>query len=94
MSSFCGLKNIDINKTNKSKNIRYNIVFTFHDQKKFAKTEYVEPCDVTVAFYIYNVIGALTLYMWYITGCVLTSPTTLCSQDSTKISKKLKKSQK
>jgi hypothetical protein len=58
---------MDINKTNKSKNIRQNIVFTFPHQKKSIQKENIfEPCDVichvTVAFYVYHFIGALTLY--------------------------------
>jgi hypothetical protein len=31
---FLCLKSIDINKANKSKNIRFNIDFTFHQQKR------------------------------------------------------------
>jgi hypothetical protein len=41
ITSFCGLKCIDINKTNKSKNIRLNIEFTFPHQKQFSKRKYV-----------------------------------------------------
>jgi hypothetical protein len=58
ISWFGGLKSMDINKTNKSKNVKHNIKFTFLHQKKFSKTKYIEPCDVichvTVAFYIYH----------------------------------------
>jgi hypothetical protein len=47
-----------MNITNKSKNIRYNIEFTFHHQKQVVKRKHVEPCDVichvTVAFHIYR----------------------------------------
>jgi hypothetical protein len=56
---------MDMNKTNNSKNIRYNIEFTH--QKKNQKENMFEPCDdichVTVAFYFYRVIDALTLYV-------------------------------
>jgi hypothetical protein len=70
ISSFCGLKCMDINKANKSKNIRQNIEFTLHHQKKsFQKENMFEPCDVichvTVVFYIYHFIGALTLYVMH-----------------------------
>jgi hypothetical protein len=60
---------MDINKNKKSKNIRYNVEFTFPHQKKksFQKEDMLKPCDVichvTVVFYIYHFIGALTLYM-------------------------------
>jgi hypothetical protein len=38
---------MDVNKTNKSKNITQNIDFTFHHQKKsFQKQNIFEPCDV------------------------------------------------
>jgi hypothetical protein len=55
---------MDINKTNKSKNIRQNIHFTFHHQKRLQKENMFEPydviCHVIVAFYIYHFIGELT----------------------------------
>jgi hypothetical protein len=37
ISSFCGLKCMDINEVKKSKNIRQNNDFTFHHQKRFQK---------------------------------------------------------
>jgi hypothetical protein len=49
---------MNINKANKSKNIRQNIEFNFHHQKSFQKENMFKPCDVichvTVAFYIYH----------------------------------------
>jgi lipoprotein NlpI len=67
ISSFCGLKSIDINKANNAKNVRHNIEFIFSHHKKVQKENMIEPCDVichvTVAFYIYHFIGALTLYV-------------------------------
>jgi hypothetical protein len=54
-------------------------------KKSFKKENMFEQCDVichvTVAFYIYHVIvGSLTLYIWYTTGCALTSAITfICS---------------
>jgi hypothetical protein len=96
ISSFCGLKRIEINKTKKSKNIRHNYELTFSPQKKnFQKENMFEPCDVichvTVAFYIYHFINALTLYVIHIIRCALTSATTfICST----IHKNIKKVEK
>jgi hypothetical protein len=55
------------NKANKLKNIKQNIEFTLNHQKKNQEENMFESCDVichvTVAFYIYHFIGALTLYV-------------------------------
>jgi hypothetical protein len=59
-----------------------------------SRSNMFEPCDVichvTVAFYIYHFIGALTLYMWHIIRRQLQH---LYAKKSTKISKKLEKFQ-
>jgi hypothetical protein len=81
LSSSCGLKSIDINKANTLKNVRHNIEFTFpHQKKKLQKKIRLKNMTLfvtwLVAFFIYHVIGALTLYMWHTNGCVLTSTRT------------------
>jgi hypothetical protein len=68
-------------------------------KKSFQKENMFEPfdviCHVTVAFYIYHFIGALTLYVCDTSlEAHLFQLQYLCTQQSIKISKKLKKNLK
>jgi hypothetical protein len=98
ISSFCGLKCMNINKTNKSKNIRQIIEFTFPQQKEGCKKKTcLNHVTLFVTWLLHFKFITLLAHKPYTCDTSIDAHWRqlhkLCAQQSTKISKKLKKSQ-